>query len=106
VFSFASRRTFVLANILESICTAIVFPLYDANFAKGALAYDAEETEVIEVYCNKETVSTRSRSTIRFERTLLGKDYRLALLVAHVRGRREFFSQACSVLAARLCTSR
>lgn len=57
---FKGRRTFVLADILERVRAAIVLPFNDANFAKGSLAYDAEETEMIKVYYNGEAVSTRT----------------------------------------------
>jgi len=48
----AGRRTFVLADILEGVGAAIVLPFDDADFAKGTFAYDAEEAEVVEVYCD------------------------------------------------------
>ena len=89
---FASRRTFVLADVLERVGAAIVFPLHDTDFAKGALAYDAEEAKMVEVHCGGEAVSTRN-CRLRVGLTLIGKDYRLALLVAHVRGWRESGSQ-------------
>lgn len=50
-------RTFILANILERVGGAIIFTLDDADFAKGALAYDAEEAEVVEVHCGGAAVS-------------------------------------------------
>jgi len=55
---FASRRTFILTDVLECVGAAIVFPFHDADFAKGALADDAEEAKVVEVYCDGEAVST------------------------------------------------
>jgi hypothetical protein len=90
-------RTFVLADILEGVGAAIVLPLHDADLTKGTLAYDAKETEVVKVYCSREAVSTsnsRLSCIWRTGRTLIGKDYRLALLVAHVSGR--LLTQACS----------
>jgi hypothetical protein len=51
-------RTFILTDIFEGVGTAIVLPLYDADLTKGTLAYDAKETEVVEVYCGRKAVST------------------------------------------------
>lgn len=42
-------RTFIFADVLECVGGPIVFALNDADFAKGALADDTQEAEVIEV---------------------------------------------------------
>ena len=81
------QRTFVLADVLKGVGAAIVFPLHDADFAKGTFAYDPEETKVVEVYCSREAVSNAQTVDLSTDgRTLIGKNYRLALLIAHVRG--------------------
>jgi len=72
---FASHRTFVLADILESVRAAIVLSLHDTHFAKGALAYDAEEAEMIKVYYSREAIST-DNSQLSCIRTHLDR-YRL-----------------------------
>ena len=44
------ERTFILAYVLEGEGEPGVFSLDDADFAKGALADDAQQTEVVEVH--------------------------------------------------------
>jgi hypothetical protein len=43
--------TFVLADVLERKGEAGVLALDDAHLAKGALADDAQQAEVVEVHC-------------------------------------------------------
>lgn len=44
------RQTFILAYVLERECEAGVLALDDADLAKGALADDAQQAEVVEVH--------------------------------------------------------
>lgn len=48
-------RTFIFAYVLERVGGTVVFALDDADFAKGAFADDAEETEVVEVDLSSST---------------------------------------------------
>lgn len=52
------RQTFIFPYVLERKGEASIFALNDAHFAKGALADDAQQPEVVEVHC----VVVRSRS--------------------------------------------
>ena len=54
----ARRLTFVFSYVLERECEARVFALDNAHLAKGALADDAQQAEVVEVHC----VAVRTRS--------------------------------------------
>jgi hypothetical protein len=45
--------TLILPDVLESKGETGVFPLDDADLAKGALADDAQQAEVVEIDCSK-----------------------------------------------------
>lgn len=45
------RQTFIFPYVLEGECEARVLSLDDADLTEGALAYDAQQAEVIEVHC-------------------------------------------------------
>lgn len=65
--------TFIFSNVLEGKREACIFPLDDSNLSKGSFANNAEETEVVEVHCERraESVGGRHRQRERGDVTYL-----------------------------------
>lgn len=80
------ERTFILAQVFEGEGQAGVFALDDADLAKGALADDAEEFEVVELDCGHARSAVEEGGAARSGLTLVGEDDGPALRVAHARG--------------------
>jgi len=77
-------QTLIFANVLEGKGQAGVSSLDDADLAKGAFADDSKKAEVIEVHCEGRSVRVCCRvGCQRGYSTLVGKDYRLSIGVAH-----------------------
>ena len=55
-----ARRTFIFPDVFQRKRQARIFPLHDADFAKRALADDSEELEVVELDCDRNSVSMMS----------------------------------------------
>jgi hypothetical protein len=60
----ARRLTFVFSYVLERECEARVFALDNAHLAKGALADDAQQAEVVEVHCSPFVSSVAVRASV------------------------------------------
>lgn len=75
------RLTFIFADVLECKRQTRVFSFDDADLAKGALADDAEQAEMVEAYCCP-SMAVHTRQAPSWP-TFIGEDDGLAAGIAH-----------------------
>jgi hypothetical protein len=109
-----NQRTFILADVLERKLVAVVLALDNPHLAKRAFAHDAQQADVVEVYCRQLRLAwplpVGGRRVAGGGRTLVGEDDGLAVGIAHWElaprpgeGLREWWMSECSIINTRTC---